>query len=243
VLLVSSLFSGRPWVMRMRWRELLFAHWIVDADALRALIPPALEVDTFDGRAYLGVVPFLMEDVAPRGLPGAPHLSMFPEVNVRTYVRHVDLPGVWFLSLDAGRRIAVEGARHGFHLPYYHARMSIERVGDEVRYRSQRTDRRGRPASLDVSYRPTGPVSIALPGSLDAWLTDRLRLFAVDDQGRLTMTSIAHPTWPLRPARARFDVETLSAAQGVPVSGEPVHLAFADRLDVRAWRPRRVMTD
>ena len=96
---------------------------------------------------------------------------------------------------------------------------------------------------LDVSYRPTGPVSIALPGSVDAWLTDRLRLFAVDDQGRLTMTSIAHPTWPLRPAQARFDVETLSAAQGVPVSGEPAHLAFAERLDVRAWWPRRVVTD
>lgn len=229
--------------MRMRWRDLLFAHWIVDEAALRPLIPASLEVDTFEGRAYLGVVPFLMEDVAPRGLPGAPYLSLFPEVNVRTYVRDGDLPGVWFLSLDAGRRIAVEGARQGFHLPYFHARMSIERVGDEVRYRSERIDRRGRPASLDVSYRPTGPVSMAAPGSLDAWLTDRLRLFAVDRQGRLTTTSIAHAAWRLRPAQARFDIETLSAAQGLPVSGEPAHLAFAERLDVRAWWPRRVVTD
>lgn len=229
--------------MRMRWRDLLFAHWVVDAKTLRPLIPPELEVDTFEGRAYLGVVPFLMEDVAPRGVPAMPYLSAFPEVNVRTYVRHRNLSGVWFLSLDAARRIAVVGARRGFHLPYFHARMSMERVGDEVRYRSERIDRRGRPASLDVSYRPTGPVSMAAPGSLDAWLTDRLRLFAIDGLGRLTATSIAHQRWPLRPAEARFDLETLSTAGDVPVTGDPVHLAFADRLDVRAWWPRRVTTD
>jgi uncharacterized protein YqjF (DUF2071 family) len=167
-----------------------------------------------------------------------PYLSAFPEVNVRTYVRHGGLDGVWFFSLDAGRRLAVEGARRGFHLPYFHARMSLERDGEDVRYRSERLDRRGRPAALDVRYRPTGPVAEAARGSLDAWLTDRLRLYAADRRGRLSMTSIVHRPWPLRPAQAEFDVETLSAAQGLELSGPPVHLAFADRLDVLAWWPR-----
>ncbi len=228
--------------MRMRWRDLLFAHWTVDEAALRPLIPPSLEIDTFEGRAYIGVIPFAMEDVSPRGLPAVPYLTAFPEVNVRTYVRHGDQHGVWFFSLDAGRRLAVEGARLGFHLPYFHARMSIERDGETVVYRVSRHDRRGRPGELDVHYRPTGSVRPAPPGSLDRWLTDRLRLFAADGAGRVSSASIWHAPWPLRPAEAEFRVETLSAADGIELTGPPVHLAFADRLDVRAWWPRRVGT-
>jgi uncharacterized protein YqjF (DUF2071 family) len=224
--------------MRMRWRDLLFAHWVVDADALRPLVPASLDIDTFEDRAYLGVIPFGMEDVGPRGLPAVPYLSAFPEVNVRTYVRYAGVGGVWFFSLDAGRRLAVEGARRGFHLPYFHARMSVERDGDEVSYRSDRVDRRGPPGSLDVRYGPTGPIAPAAPGSLDAWLTERYRLYAVDEGGRPSTTSIAHRPWPLRPAAAAFEVETLSAAAGVSLSGPLAHLAFADRLDVRAWWPR-----
>ena len=230
----------RPWVMRMRWRDLLFAHWAIDVDMLRPLVPAPLEIDTHQGRAYVGVIPFLMEDVAPRGLPAVPYVSAFPEVNVRTYVHHGGLDGVWFFSLDADRRLAVEGARRGFHVPYFHARMSVERVGDEVRYRSERIDRRGRPGALDVRYRATGPAAPAAPGSLDAWLTDRSRLFAVDGRGRLSATRIAHRPWPLRPAEAEFAVETLSAAQRLELLGPPAHLAFAGRLDVRAWWPRVV---
>jgi uncharacterized protein len=224
--------------MRMRWRDLLFAHWVVDEAALRPLVPPSLEIDTFEGRAYLGVVPFGMEDVSPRGLPALPYLGAFPEVNVRTYVRDGARDGVWFFSLDAGRRLAVEGARLGFHLPYFHARMSMTRDGDVVEYRSTRHDRRGRPADLDVRYRPTGSATTAAPGSLDRWLTDRLRLFAVDGSGHVSSASIHHAPWPLRRAEAEFRVETLSVAQGFELSGPPVHLAFADRLDVRAWWPR-----
>lgn len=232
--------SHRPWVMRMRWRGLLFAHWPVDVDALRPLVPPALDIDTYDGRAYVGIIPFGMEDVAPRGLPSLPWVGAFPEVNVRTYVRHAGVGGVWFFSLDAGSRVAVEGARAGFHLPYYRAAMGMDREGDAIDFRSERRDRRGRPAVLDIRFRPTGPIERAVPGSLEAWLTDRLRLFAVDGRGRLTRTEIRHATWPLRPAEAEFRTESLAAAQGLRLPDEPPHLRFADRLDVVAWWPRRV---
>jgi hypothetical protein len=226
--------------MRMRWRDLLFSHWPVNAEVLRPLVPAGLEIDTFEGRAYLGIVPFLMEDVAPRGVPAIPRLSVFPEVNVRTYVRHEGAAGVWFLSLDASNRLAVEGARLGFHLPYFHASMSIERFGDGVEFRSERRDRRGRPASLDVRYRPTGSAKVAAAGSLEEWLTARYRSFAVDGRGRLTRTEIRHAPWRLRPAEAEFRAETLAAAQGLRLADEPAHLLLSDRLDVRAWWPRRV---
>jgi len=232
--------AGRPWVMRMRWTDLLFAHWPVDPEPLRRQLPAGLELDLYDGQAWLGIVPFRMSDVSPRGLPALPVVSAFPEANVRTYVRHGDRTGVWFLSLDAASRPTVEGARVAFHLPYLLASMSIETRGDAVVYRSERRDPRGAPAALDVTYGPSGPVRHAQPGSFEAWSTDRLRLFAVDGDGALWRTEIRHAAWPLQPARAAFAVQTLSAAAGIelPADLEP-RLAFARRVDVRGWWPRR----
>ena len=232
--------THRPWVMRMRWVDLLFAHWVVDADAIAALLPPPLEPDLFEGRAYLGVVPFRMEDVGPRGLPAPPLAGAFPELNVRTYARVGDLTGVWFLSLDAASRVAVEGARAAFHLPYFEADMRVGHVREVVDYRSIRNDDRGAPARFEARYRPTGPVEWAEPGSLEAWLTDRPRLFAFDGEGRLVRTEVRHRRWPLQPAAARIEVETMSAAAGLSLPDEPPHLRFAARLDVRGWWPRPV---
>lgn len=223
----------------MRWLDLLFAHWPVPVEAVRQLIPLDLEIDTFDGQAWLGVVPFRMEDVAPRGLPAPPAAGAFAEVNVRTYVRHLDRPGVWFFSLDAASRVAVEGARRFFHLPYFLAAMSVVQDGDAIEYRSDRRDGRGRPASLDVRYRPTGPVKLAEPGSLDAWLTNRWRVFAPDATSRILRTEIRHAPWPLQPAEADFRSESLAAAMGIDPPAVPPRLAYSSRLDVRGWWPRR----
>ena len=223
----------------MRWLDLLFAHWPVPVEAVRPMIPLDLEIDTFDGQAWLGVVPFRMEDVAPRGLPAPPVAGAFAEVNVRTYVRHGNRPGVWFFSLDAASRVAVEGARRFFHLPYFLADMSVVRDGDSIEYRLDRRDGRGRPASLDVRYRPTGLVKLAEPGSLDAWLTDRWRVFAPDASGRVLRTEIRHAPWPLQPAEADIRSESLAAAVGIDLPAVPPHLAYSSRLDVRGWWPRR----
>ncbi len=228
----------RPWVMRMRWVDLLFAHWPLEPTVLRPHVPGDLDIDTFDGQAWLGIVPFGMEDVAPRGLPAPPVLGTFPEVNVRTYVRHRERAGVWFFSLDAASRLTVEGARAAFHLPYFRAAMSIERRSDTVRYRSRRVDDRGAPAELDIDYRPVGPVEPAAPGSLEAWLTERWRLFAVDRSGRLERTEIRHAAWPLRRAEATIRTETLAASHGLALPPIAPHLRYAARVDVRGWWPR-----
>jgi hypothetical protein len=225
--------------MRMRWLDLLLAHWPVDPDVLAARLPAGLELDLRDGHAWLGVVPFTMADVAPRGWPPFGRFSVFPEINVRTYVRHDGLPGIHFLSLDAASRPTVEGARRVFHLPYFHARMSSQAGDGVVAYRSRRTDRRGRDAAFEARYRPTGPVESAADGSLEAWLTDRKRLFSVDGRGRLWRTEIDHPAWPLQPAEADITVDTMAAAAGVLVPVAAPHLRFAARLDVRGWAPTR----
>jgi uncharacterized protein YqjF (DUF2071 family) len=232
--------AGRPWVMRMRWTDLLFAHWPVDPEPLRQRLPNGLELDLYDGQAWLGIVPFRMSDVAPRGLPAMPVLSVFPEVNVRTYVRHGERNGVWFLSLDAASRLTVAGARLAFHLPYFLADMSIESRGDGVAYRSERRGQGEATALLEMTYGPTGPVRYAEPGSFEAWSTDRLRLFAADADGRILRTEIRHARWPLQSAEASFSVETLSTAAGIELPSVAPHLAFARRLDVRGWWPKRV---
>lgn len=227
------------WLLRMRWLDLLFAHWPVDADRLAALLPDGLELDTLGGQAWLGIVPFTMADVAPRGIPAIPRFSTFPELNVRTYVRHGTESGIFFLSLDAASRPTVEGARRVFHLPYFRAEMSSTRAEGAIEYRSRRVDRRGRPAAFEARYRPTGPPAVAAAGSLEDWLTRRMQLFSADGRGRIWRTRIAHADWPLQSAEAEIAVDTMAAAHGLELPARPPHLRFAARLDVRGWPPER----
>ena len=130
--------------MFQRWHELLFAHWPVPAEPLRARLPAGLELDTFEGEAWLGVVPFRMSAVRLRGAPALPGVSAFPELNLRTYVRRGEQRGVWFFSLDAASALAVRAARLWFHLPYFEARMTCDGRADGVHYRSERTHQIGR---------------------------------------------------------------------------------------------------
>src|SRR5215216_4089390 len=131
----------RPWALRMDWHDLLFMHWPISSAALRPYIPPRLDIDAFDGSAWIGVVPFRMRRVGPRLMPPLPFISAFPELNVRTYVSAEGKPGVWFFSLDAGNPIAVEGARDFFHLNYYFARMRCQSEAGMLRYYSRRQHR------------------------------------------------------------------------------------------------------
>jgi uncharacterized protein YqjF (DUF2071 family) len=147
---------------------------------------------------------------------------------------------VWFLSLDAASRFAVEGARIGFHLPYFLARMSAQRDGSWIEYRSERADGRGREALLDGRYRATGPPAVAAPGTLDAWLTERRALIAVDGNRHVLLGKIRHPRWPLQAAEAEFRVNTMAAAHGLELPAVPPLLHFARRVDVRGWWPRRI---
>ncbi|HMC57503.1 MAG TPA: DUF2071 domain-containing protein, partial [Gemmatimonadaceae bacterium] len=175
----------------MRWVDLAFMHWRVDASVLRPLIPAALEIDTFDGSAWVGVTPFRMSDVHPVALPPIPTARNFPELNVRTYVRRGAASGVWFFSLDAASQLAVFGARAIVGLPYFHASMLERRVGNDIHYESVRTGHHNAPAELRARYRPTGDVFHSAPGSLEHFLTERYSLFS-ERMGRLLRVDIEH---------------------------------------------------
>ena len=180
---------GRPF-LSMRWLDLLFAHWPLEPAVLRPLIPAGLELDTFDGSAWLGVVPFRMTHVRPFELPLPGQAFAFAEVNVRTYVTAPDgTRGIWFLSLDGAHWPSATAARLGFGVPYHHARVTASTDGDWIARRARAPS--VRPAELRIRYRPTGPVRTAAAGSLEAFLTDRMSLFAVQ-RGRVTQTPVEH---------------------------------------------------
>lgn len=227
-----------PWLVFMRWEDLLFLHWRVPIEALRPLVPGAFEIETFDGSAWLGVVPFRMAHVHPRFLPPVGIVSDFAEINVRTYVRFGGRPGVWFLSLDADDRLACALGRNAFRLPYRRAVMSAEEGSDGwIDYRSDRVGRVA--AGFRGRFRPRsdGP---APADELTDWLTVRDGLWTVDRQGRPLWAGIRHPAWLLQAAEAEISDISLVAADGVSVEGPPVHMAFSRALDVVGWRPVRL---
>jgi hypothetical protein len=227
--------SAAP-LMRQIWRQLGFLHWRVERAAIAALLPPGLEVDCFDGAAYVGVVPFTipLTRTARLGLPMAP---AFHEINARTYVHRGGRdPGVWFFSLDATSRLAVAGARIGYGLPYFAADIALEEAGGWVDYRSRR--RRGA-AQFGARYRPVGPVAPAAPGSLEFFLAERYLLYARSGRG-LRTARVHHAPYPLQAAAAEDVTQTLSEAAGLPsgaCAGPPPLVHYAADVDVRIFGP------
>ena len=228
-----------PWIMKQEWHDLLFAHWAVPVEVLRPLIPRALEIDTFGGQAWLGVVPFRMSGVRMHGAPAVPGFSRFPELNVRTYVLRDGRPGVWFFSLDAANAFAVWGARILFHLPYFLAAMSCAEDAGWISYQSQRKDRRGSAASLRARYRAIGEVFHAQPGSIEHFLAERYCLYTADEKGRIIRCEIHHPPWPQQLAEAALQENTMADAAGITITDrKPELLHSSRRQEVLVWAPQ-----
>jgi uncharacterized protein YqjF (DUF2071 family) len=229
-----------PWVMTQIWHELLFAHWSIAVDVLQPLVPSVLPLDTFDGQCWIGIVPFHMTYVRPRGVPPVPGLSAFPELNVRTYVTLNGIPGVYFFSLDAGNAIAVALARKLAHLPYFKAQMSSKRVGEIIDYHSLRTHRGVPAAEMHASYRPVAPVVYAQPDSLEHWLTERYCLYTVVGQ-RVYRCDIHHQPWPLQVAEMDLMSNTMADAAGLHLSTDAPLFHYAQKLEVLIWPLRHVL--
>jgi uncharacterized protein YqjF (DUF2071 family) len=224
-----------PWLMAQTWRDLLFAHWAVAPEVLRPRLPRSLELDTFDGRAWIGITPFEVTGLRPRGLPPPPVLSRFPELNVRTYVSAGGKPGIFFLSLDAASGLAVRAARRAYRLPYFRAVMRLRRDGEAIRYSSRRTASDGEPARLEAEYRPTGPPQAARTGSLEYFLAERYCLYTTDEAGRLLRAEIHHPPWPLQPASAVLVENTMTRPSGIALPDADPLLHFARLQQVLIW--------
>jgi uncharacterized protein len=218
--------------MGQTWNDLLFAHWRVPPGSIRALLPEGLELDLYDREAWIGITPFAVNALRPRGLPPFPYVSSFLELNTRTYVV-AEKPGIWFFSLDASSELAVTAARSGYKLPYFKADMRADWRAGWLAYESRRRDPRGEPAAFSARYRPIGDELDADPRSLAHFLTERYCLYTTDG-GRLKRAEIHHRPWPLQPAEGVVEENTMPP-EGLELVDEDPLLHFAARQDVVIW--------
>ena len=221
--------------MHQHWGSLLFMHWPVPVGLLRPLVPAPLSIDTHDGLAWVGITPFTMWGVRPAFAPPLPFLSRSHELNVRTYVHLDGVPGVWFFSLDASNAAAVLGARVAFHLPYFRARMSLERRERTLYFSSRRASRRAARAEFEAVWMVGDGLGEARPGSLDFFLIERYCLYSARG-GRIYRARIFHRPWPLHRARLSSYRSTMIESQGLPSpNGEPLLHQQGEPLKVSVW--------
>jgi hypothetical protein len=223
-----------------RWRNLLFLHWELPAEAIAALLPPALSVDTFEGRAYVGVVPFTMRDVSPWWSPSVPGVSNFHELNLRTYVHlRGEHPAVWFFSLEAASSVAVIAARTGWHLPYHRASMELEIEGDDVHYQSRRLWPGPKPAELECRYRIGESIGEAVPGTFEHFLAERYLLFS-SSGSELALGQVHHRPYPLHRAEVSQITESVVTAAGLPAPSGAPHALYSPGVDVDVFALKKV---
>lgn len=229
-----------PPIMRQSWHNLLFAHWPLAPEVLRPLLPANLPLDTYEGQAWVGIVPFWMSNIRFFGMPSLPFASKFSELNVRTYVLLDDRPGVYFFSLDASNPLAVAAARLWYHLSYYNATMQVQAENDQVYYRSRRIHAGYPQGELEMNYHPIEAAFTPERGTLVDWLTARYCLYAVDRRQRVYRGEIQHKPWSLQNATADFRTNTVAASWGIQLPNTPPLLHYSRRLDMVAWPITRI---
>ncbi|MBM7579435.1 YqjF family protein [Jeotgalibacillus terrae] len=231
--------TNRKWIMGQTWNDLLFAHYPVNEKHLRLLLPDCLRLDTYEGQAWVSVVPFEMSDIYFRGLSAVKYRKRFSELNVRTYVTFNGEPGIYFFSLDANSPLAVQLANLSYALPYLHADMSVQKHGDTIQFKSNRTDKRTLAGSFYGRYAPDGDPFQTTPGTLTWWLTERYALYTVKNN-KILKGSIFHEPWKLQPAKASFTLNNVAESAGVELPQTPQLLHFARKLNVRVWPPEQI---
>lgn len=229
----------RP-VMLQSWTNLTFVHWDYPPEVVQAILPSELRVDTFEGRAWVGLIPFAMEHIRPWGFPkGIPWIGTFPETNIRTYVVGPDgVPGVWFCSLDITRLGAVLVSWLTYDIPYKWSKMSITATDGAISYVGRRRWPGPRGAGSEVVVEIGEPIPTNAMSPLDRFLTSRWGLWAMTGSGP-RYAPVDHGPWPLHEATPVHVAEDLASAAGLPAPDAPMHVRFTPGVDVRIGRPRR----
>jgi uncharacterized protein len=231
----------RGWpLMHQTWDKLLFLHWSMKPEMLRPLIPSSLDIDTWEGMAWVGVTPFTLRGIRPPWLPALPLVSQSLELNVRTYVRQGRVPGIWFLSLDASNSLAVWASRVGFALPYFRAEMDLKMRSDSFEFRSRRIHADSAPGKFHAKWQLGARLPEAVPGTRDFFLIERYVLYS-SSGGRLYRAWVHHRPWPLCMAHIEWLSSNVLESDGIGPPQEPplVH-AQAEPLSVWVWPPRRI---
>lgn len=224
-----------------RWERLTFVHWRYPPDAVQAILPAGLEVDVFDGSAWVGLVPFVMADVRLPRVGPFPWMSTFPETNIRTYVRGPEgCPGVWFASLDITRLAGVVIARTTYRVPYAWSWMRVEESPGGVHYRSRRRWPGPRGAAVELDVQIGAQVEL---GDREAFLANRWRFFDADRRGGVITAPVAHGPWTLHHAEVVSLTEELTTAAGLPAPTSPPVCHFSPGVDARVGRLERLQAE
>jgi hypothetical protein len=225
-----------PWLLSMKWHDVLFLHWPIPVDQLEPHVPDELALETFDGTGWLGIVPFTMSGIRPRFVPPMPFVSNFPEINIRTYVNDGERSGVWFFSLDASSWLAVQAARITYSLNYFHADMDVTVNDGTVDYYSRRKDSESGTFHFDGEYNPTDNLGEDRT-EFEEFLTERYYLFSSDDDGNLYYGAIHHDPWELFHADHRLETMEIRGHPSPP-DEPPASVLYSPYQDVRAWLPK-----
>jgi uncharacterized protein YqjF (DUF2071 family) len=226
-------------IMQQTWCKLLFMHWKLPAETLRAHVPAQLEIDTFEGEAWIAVTPFTVRGMRASFLPAIPGLSEMHELNVRTYVHYKGTPGVYFFSLDASSALAVFGARTFFLVPYFTAEMSLKEDGQKIVYHSRRTHSDAPAAQFDATWKIGDALGESEPGSLEFFLTERYCFYTVSGES-VYRCRIHHAPWQLREAEVSGHKSTMIESHRLPKpKGKPL-LHYSEELTVDVWTLEKV---
>jgi len=225
-----------PWVLSMAWKDLLFASWRLPIHVVRAKVPPELELDTFDGSAWVTMVPMHITDIHFRGVPAIPGMESLRELNLRTYVKLNGKAGVYFLSIECPAVLSDWMAVHFFGVPYLKAQIAIAKDGDSHHYASERAHELHPPAAFFGTFQPAGETFNPTAGSLEAFLVERFCLFYVKD-GKVHRGDILHDTWKLQNANLKIELNTIGKSAGLELSEKPDHIVFSSSTNTYIWLP------
>ncbi|MFD0693324.1 YqjF family protein [Paenibacillus sp. GCM10027628] len=234
-------FRAWQWTMTQTWEHLLFAHWPVAPQTISKFIPGDLEIDTFDGQAWIGVIPFLMSGIRLRALPPIPLMSAFPEINVRTYVKTDQGSGVYFITLDASNPFVVGVAKLWYRLPYFFADLTFTHKRDSMEFKGQRLPFTRKAESFYGLYGPGSDPFVPQAGTLEHWLTERY-FFYCSNAGGIFQGEVLHEPWKLQSAVTMISQNTMTQSLHLHLPETPAVMHYARGVQsligpIRKFRP------
>lgn len=231
---------AKKWIMRQSWRNLLFLHWPVPLEKLRPHIPSSLQIDTFHGSAWLGLILFVIEGIYPLGISKFSLTPKFPEINVRTYVKYNEKPGIYFMSIDVENWASLKIAKNWYHLPYHSAKISFGKQGQTFYCHSIRKENGNTPVSFKGQYGPISEVYYPKEGTLDHWFTERYCLYSSNNGVNIYCGEIHHRPWPLQKAEIEVDKNTLFTSYQFDLSEIKPLAHFSTGVDSLMWNIKRI---